>query len=56
MNSQARIQNQINLHNQKKKWSVQIEHKWCDELNNNNLKHKLYTACNLWEKAPLPSL
>jgi hypothetical protein len=35
---------------------VQIKHKWCNWLNKNNLKHKLYMACNFWEEAPLPSL
>jgi hypothetical protein len=40
----------------KKGWLVQVEWKWCDEFNKNNLKHKLYMACNLWEEAPLSSL
>jgi len=35
---------------------MQIEWKWCDELNKDNFKHKLYMAHNLWEEAPLPSL
>jgi hypothetical protein len=35
---------------------VQIEFKWCDELNRDNFKHKFYTAYNLWEEAPFPSL
>ncbi len=35
---------------------VQIEWKWCDGLNRDNLKHKFYTAGNLWKEAPLPSL
>jgi hypothetical protein len=53
--SQARIQNEINLHNQGKRansanwtqvvWQIQ-----------NNLKHKLFMAHNLWEEASLPSL
>jgi len=33
---------------------MQIEHKWCDKLNNDNLKYKLYTAYNLWEKNTTP--
>jgi hypothetical protein len=33
-----------------------VEYKWCDRLNKDNLKHKLYMAHNLWEEAPLPSL
>jgi len=35
---------------------MQVEWKWCDEFNKDNLKHKLYTAHNLWEEAPFPSL
>ncbi len=35
---------------------VQVEWKWCDELSRDNLKHKLYMTCNIWEEAPLPSL
>jgi hypothetical protein len=35
---------------------VQVKHKWCDELNKDNFKHKLYMAHNLWKKAPPPSL
>ncbi len=35
---------------------MQIEWKWCDKLNKDNLKHKFYTTCNLWEKAQFPSL
>jgi hypothetical protein len=35
---------------------MQVEWKWCDGLNKDNLKNKLYTTCNLWEEAPLPSL
>jgi hypothetical protein len=38
------------------RWLVQVECKWCDELNRDNFKQKLYMACNLWEEAPLPSL
>ncbi len=40
----------------KRKRLVQIEWKWYGELSKDNLKHKLYTAHNLWEEAPLPSL
>jgi hypothetical protein len=35
---------------------VQIKHKWCNKLNRDNLKFKLYTTYNLYEKTPLPSL
>ncbi len=35
---------------------MQVGHKWYGGLNRNNLKFKLYTTCNLWEKAPLLSL
>ncbi len=35
---------------------VQVECKWCNGLNRDNLKHKLYTTHNPWEEAPLPSL
>jgi hypothetical protein len=35
---------------------MQIEWKWCGKLDNDNLKHKLYLAHNVWEKALLPSL
>jgi hypothetical protein len=35
---------------------VQIEWKWCNKVNKDNLKHKLYTTCNHWEEAPLPSI
>jgi hypothetical protein len=35
---------------------MQVERKWCGKLNKDNFKHKLYTAHNLWEEAPLPSL
>jgi hypothetical protein len=37
-------------------WLRQVEWKWCDKLNKDNLKHKLYMAHNLLEEAPLPSL
>jgi hypothetical protein len=32
MNSQARVQNDINLHNQRKRAVKQVECKWCDGL------------------------
>jgi len=35
---------------------MQVEWKWRDEFSKENFKHKLYTAYNLWEEAPLPSL
>jgi len=35
---------------------MQVEWKWRGGLNRDNFKHKLYTARNLWEDAPLPSL
>jgi hypothetical protein len=35
---------------------MQIEWKWCDKFNENNFKHKIYTARNLWEEALFPSL
>jgi hypothetical protein len=35
---------------------MQVEWKWCDIFNKDNLKHKIYTSSNLWEEAPLPSL
>jgi hypothetical protein len=35
---------------------MQFEWKWCGGLSKDNLKHKLYTTCNLWDEAPLPSL
>ncbi len=28
---------------------VQVEWKWCGKLSRENLKHKLYMACNLWD-------
>jgi hypothetical protein len=34
---------------------VQVECKWYDILNRDNLKHKIYTACHLWKEALLPS-
>jgi hypothetical protein len=55
-NSQAKVQDEINLHNQEKGQLMQIKWKWCDGLNKDNLKHKLYMARNLWEEAPFPSL
>ncbi len=33
---------------------MQVKWKWCDRLSRDNLKLKLYTACNLWDEAPLP--
>jgi hypothetical protein len=38
----------------KRGWLMQIEWKWCDELNRGIFKHKFYTVCNFWEDAPLP--
>jgi hypothetical protein len=35
---------------------MQVKWKWCDKLSMDNLKHKLYTTCNLWKEAPIPSL
>jgi hypothetical protein len=35
---------------------VQIECKWCNKLNRDNLKHKFYMTYNFWEEAPLPSI
>jgi hypothetical protein len=35
---------------------MQVEFKWCNKLSKDNLKHKLYTAYNLQEEAPLFSL
>jgi hypothetical protein len=35
---------------------MQIEHKWCNKFNKDNLKLKLYTSHNIWEEAPFPSL
>jgi hypothetical protein len=55
-NSQVRVQDEVNLHNQKKRQLMQVEWKWCNGFNRDNLKHKLYTACNLWEETSLPSL
>jgi hypothetical protein len=46
----------ILTHTIKKRRLVQIEWKWCNELNKDNLKHKLHMARNHWEEAPLPSL
>ncbi len=55
-NSQVKVQDEINLHNQKKGRLVQVEWKWCNKLNKDNLKHKFYMAHNLWEEASFPSL
>jgi hypothetical protein len=35
---------------------MQVEWKLCDELINDNLKHKLHMTYNLWDEAPFPSL
>jgi hypothetical protein len=35
---------------------VQMKWKWCGGFSRDNLNHKFYTTCNLWEEAPLPSL
>jgi hypothetical protein len=35
---------------------MQVEWKWSSRFNKDNFKHKLYTAYNLWEEAPLPSI
>jgi hypothetical protein len=35
---------------------MQVECKWCAKFSKDNFKHKFYTAHNLWEEAPLPSL
>jgi hypothetical protein len=40
----------------KKRQLVEVEWKWCDGLNKDNLKHKFYTTYNLCGKPPLPSL
>jgi hypothetical protein len=56
MNSQMRIQDEINLYNQQKRHVMQVEWKWYNGLSRDNLKHKLYTTCNFWEEAPLPFL
>jgi hypothetical protein len=55
-NSQAKVQDEVNLHNQEKGQLMQIECKWCGGLNKDNFKHKLYMAYNLCEEAPLFSL
>jgi hypothetical protein len=39
-----------------RKQLMEIERKLCDKFNKDNLKLKLYTTFNLWERAPLPSL
>jgi len=38
----------------KKRQLMQVEWKLCKKLNKNNLKHKLYTAHNLWKETSLP--
>jgi hypothetical protein len=35
---------------------MEVEWKWYNRLSRDNLKHKLYMAHNLCEKAPLRSL
>jgi hypothetical protein len=55
-NSKARVQDKIKMHNQEKWQLVQVEWKWCDGFSGDNLKHKFYTACNLWEEATFPFL
>jgi hypothetical protein len=55
-NSQAKVQDVINLHNQEKRVIGANQMEMCDKFSRDNLKHKFYTACNLWEEAPLPSL
>jgi hypothetical protein len=55
-NSQVKVQDEINLHNQERRRLVQVEWKWYGELSRANFKHKLYTTHNLWEEAPLASL
>jgi hypothetical protein len=54
MNSQAKVQDEIYLHNQKRRWLMQVEWKWWNELSGDNLKHKLHTTRNLWEEAYEP--
>jgi hypothetical protein len=39
-----------------RRWLMQVECKWCAKFSKDNFKHKFYTAHNLWEEAPLPSL
>jgi hypothetical protein len=56
MNSQVKVQNENNLHNQERGWLVSIEWKWCGRLSRDNFKHKFYIARNFWEEALLPSL
>jgi hypothetical protein len=55
-NSQVRVQDEINLQNQKRGRLIQVEWKWSNGLSRDNLKHKFYTTRNLWEEAPLPFL
>jgi hypothetical protein len=54
MNSQAKVQDEIYLHNQKRGWLMQVEWKWWNELSGDNLKNKLHTTRNLWEEAYEP--
>ncbi len=53
MNLQLKVEDEINLHNQKKKAIIVSQMEMVRQI---QYKHKLYTARNLWEKAPLPSL
>jgi hypothetical protein len=55
-NSQTIVQDEINLHNPKKRVVSASEWKWWGRFSKDSAKHKIYMACNLWEEAPLPSL
>jgi hypothetical protein len=48
-----RIQNEINMQNQKNKM-INASWKLCKKLNKANLKHKLHMAHNPWKEASLP--
>ncbi len=48
-NSQARVQNDINLHNQEKRVVSASQMKVMWRINKDNFKHKIHTAHNLWE-------
>jgi hypothetical protein len=56
MNSQGKVQNGVNLHNQGKKVVSASSIKWCNKFSRDNLKHMFYIACNLYEEAPFFSL
>ncbi len=43
-NSQARVQDESTYTTKERGWLVQVECKWCDGLNRDNLRHKLYTS------------